>query len=78
MHKHFRMINLQRHFNKISPRQCSITELWEKLGTMYNLQALDERVNVLVRSYVLGGLSILVFSDNYFTNMLACSLVPIS
>ncbi|KAG0333891.1 hypothetical protein BG004_000648 [Podila humilis] len=37
------MINLQRHFNKISPRQCSITELWDKLGTMYNLQALDER-----------------------------------
>ncbi|KAG0358537.1 hypothetical protein BG005_002219 [Podila minutissima] len=43
MHKHFRMINLQRHFNKISPRQCTIAELWEKIGTMYNLQALDER-----------------------------------
>ncbi|KFH67978.1 hypothetical protein MVEG_06708 [Podila verticillata NRRL 6337] len=45
MHKHFRMINLQRHFNKVSPRQCTIAELWEKLGAMYNLQALDERVN---------------------------------
>ncbi|KAF9423325.1 hypothetical protein BGZ94_008337 [Podila epigama] len=46
MHKHFRMINLQRQFNKMSPRPCTIVELWEKLGTMYNLQALDEREDV--------------------------------
>ncbi|KAI1311865.1 hypothetical protein EDD11_003303 [Mortierella claussenii] len=43
MHKHFRMINLQKHFNKHSHTQCTIAELWEKLGTMYNLQTLDER-----------------------------------
>ncbi|KAG0220600.1 chromatin modification-related protein EAF7-domain-containing protein [Mortierella sp. GBAus27b] len=43
MHKHFRMINLHRHFNKHSSTPCTIAELWEKLGTMYNLQTLDER-----------------------------------
>ncbi|KAI7825145.1 chromatin modification-related protein EAF7-domain-containing protein [Gamsiella multidivaricata] len=43
MHKHFRMINLHKHFNKHSPTPCAIAELWEKLGTMYDLQTLDER-----------------------------------
>ncbi|KAF8931195.1 hypothetical protein BGZ58_007766 [Dissophora ornata] len=43
MHKHFRMINLHRHFNKHSHTPCTIAELWEKLGTMYDLQTLDER-----------------------------------
>ncbi|KAK3828368.1 MAG: chromatin modification-related protein EAF7-domain-containing protein [Benniella sp.] len=43
MHKHFRMINLHRHFNKHSHTPCTIAELWEKLGTLYDLQALDER-----------------------------------
>ncbi|KAG0039850.1 hypothetical protein BGZ83_002710 [Gryganskiella cystojenkinii] len=43
MHKHFRMINLHRHFNKCSPTPCTITELWEKLGTLYDLSTLDER-----------------------------------
>ncbi|KAG0209014.1 hypothetical protein BGX28_000198 [Mortierella sp. GBA30] len=43
MHKHFRMINLHKHFNKHSHTPCTIAELWEKLGTMYDLQTLDER-----------------------------------
>ncbi|OAQ30265.1 hypothetical protein K457DRAFT_18619 [Linnemannia elongata AG-77] len=43
MHKHFRMVNLHKHFNKHSPTPCTIAELWEKLGTMYDLQTLDER-----------------------------------
>ncbi|KAF9361137.1 hypothetical protein BGX26_005511 [Mortierella sp. AD094] len=43
MHKHFRMINLQKQFNKNSHTLCTIAELWEKLGTMYDLQTLDER-----------------------------------
>ncbi|KAF9099975.1 hypothetical protein BGX29_006860 [Mortierella sp. GBA35] len=43
MHKHFRMVNLHKHFNKHSPTPCTISELWEKLGTMYDLQTLDER-----------------------------------
>ncbi|ORZ19192.1 chromatin modification-related protein EAF7-domain-containing protein [Lobosporangium transversale] len=43
MHKHFRMINLHKHFNKLSHTPCTIAELWEKLGTMYDLQTLDER-----------------------------------
>ncbi|KAF9109806.1 DNA break repair nuclease [Mortierella sp. AM989] len=43
MHKHFRMINLQKQFNKNSHTPCTIAELWEKLGTMYDLQTLDER-----------------------------------
>ncbi|KAF9124403.1 hypothetical protein BGW39_008233 [Mortierella sp. 14UC] len=43
MHKHFRMVNLHKHFNKHSPTPCTIAELWEKLGSMYDLQTLDER-----------------------------------
>ncbi|KAG0324590.1 hypothetical protein BGZ99_001654 [Dissophora globulifera] len=43
MHRHFRMINLHRHFNKNSHTPCTIAEIWEKLGTMYELQTLDER-----------------------------------
>ncbi|KAF9969913.1 hypothetical protein BGZ65_011529, partial [Modicella reniformis] len=43
MHKHFRMLNLHKHFNKHSNAPCTIAELWEKLGTMYDLQTLDER-----------------------------------
>lgn len=46
MHKHFRMVNLHKHFNKHSPTPCTIAELWEKLGTMYDLQTLDERVSL--------------------------------
>ncbi|KAF9358317.1 hypothetical protein BGX34_008974 [Mortierella sp. NVP85] len=38
-----KMINLHRHFNKHSHTPCTIAELWEKLGTLYDLQALDER-----------------------------------
>ncbi|KAF9580781.1 hypothetical protein BGW38_002430, partial [Lunasporangiospora selenospora] len=43
MHKHFRMINLHRHFTKLSHTPCTIQDLWDKLGTMYDLQTLDER-----------------------------------
>ncbi|KAF9289514.1 DNA break repair nuclease [Mortierella alpina] len=43
MHKHFRMINLHKHFNKHSHTPCTIAELWERLGGMYDLGTLDER-----------------------------------
>ncbi|KAF9959827.1 hypothetical protein BGZ70_008751 [Mortierella alpina] len=43
MHKHFRMINLHRHFNKHSHTPCTIAELWERLDGMYDLGTLDER-----------------------------------
>ena len=52
MHKHFRMIsiseNLRNHgYNGYATQKYSHTRIpgiWEKLGTLYNLEALDIRV----------------------------------
>lgn len=49
MHKHFRMVaisqNLRNH-GYTTPRDdhTRIPYIWEKLGNLYNLAALDERV----------------------------------
>lgn len=53
MHKHFRMVaisqNLRNH-GYTTPRDdhTRIPYIWEKLGNLYNLEALDERVGLLL------------------------------
>ncbi|KAI8083084.1 chromatin modification-related protein EAF7-domain-containing protein [Halteromyces radiatus] len=42
IHKHFRIMCVQRQFNETSPAQCSIREIWERLGDYYGMSALDE------------------------------------
>ncbi|KAF9151626.1 hypothetical protein DFQ26_001178 [Actinomortierella ambigua] len=42
------VVNLHRLFNKQSPTPCTITELWAKLETMYDLQTLNEREDALI------------------------------
>ncbi|SAM06105.1 hypothetical protein [Absidia glauca] len=42
MHKHFRIMCVQRKFNETSPSPCSINEIWERLGDYYGMGALDE------------------------------------
>lgn len=44
MHKHFRIMCVQRKFNETSPSPCSINEIWERLGDYYGMGALDELV----------------------------------
>ncbi|KAI9746237.1 MAG: hypothetical protein M1818_000918 [Claussenomyces sp. TS43310] len=50
MHKHFRMIALSEHlrnhgYDAKSEPHTSIPGIWEKLGTLYNLEVIDEREN---------------------------------
>ncbi|ORX83448.1 CT20-domain-containing protein [Anaeromyces robustus] len=45
IHKHFRMINLQRYFNSNSSKKLSTQELWNKFTELYNQEALDEQAN---------------------------------
>ncbi|KAI9718588.1 MAG: hypothetical protein M1812_004039 [Candelaria pacifica] len=52
MHKHFRMIaisqQLRNHgYTSQQDSHTKIPGIWEKLGTLYNLEALDERDNSL-------------------------------
>ncbi|KAK4521534.1 uncharacterized protein ATC70_012150 [Mucor velutinosus] len=42
IHKHFRIISVQRQFNQNSPVACSIKEIWQRLGDFYGMAALDE------------------------------------
>lgn len=49
MHKHFRMIaiseNLRNHgYTSSRDDHTRIPGIWEKLNSLYNLEALDERV----------------------------------
>lgn len=44
IHKHFRIISVQRQFNQNSPVSCSIKEIWQRLGEFYGMSALDELV----------------------------------
>jgi hypothetical protein len=44
IHKHFRIISVQRQFNQNSPVACSIKEIWQRLGNFYGMSALDELV----------------------------------
>ncbi|KAG9259251.1 CT20 family protein [Emericellopsis atlantica] len=48
MHKHFRMLAISEHlrnhgFDPDYHRHTRIPNIWKKLGTYYNLQAIDER-----------------------------------
>ena len=50
MHKHFRMIAISDYMKSqgyASPTEqhTRIPGIWKKLGTLYNLSALDERVS---------------------------------
>ncbi|KAI9351855.1 chromatin modification-related protein EAF7-domain-containing protein [Pilaira anomala] len=42
IHKHFRIISVQKQFNQNSPVSCSIKEIWSRLGDFYGMSALDE------------------------------------
>ncbi|KAI7888704.1 chromatin modification-related protein EAF7-domain-containing protein [Mucor mucedo] len=42
IHKHFRIISVQKQFNQHSPVRCSIKEIWQRLGEFYGMSALDE------------------------------------
>lgn len=49
MHKHFRMIAISEHlrnhgYTSPSDDHTRIPHIWAKLKTLYNLEALDERV----------------------------------
>ncbi|KAJ3056825.1 hypothetical protein HK097_003708 [Rhizophlyctis rosea] len=41
VHKHFRMLNVQRFFKKQTGLVVTIEQLWDRLGHYYNLEALD-------------------------------------
>ncbi|KAI9273746.1 chromatin modification-related protein EAF7-domain-containing protein [Sporodiniella umbellata] len=42
IHKHFRIISIQKQFNQNSPVHCDINEIWAKLNEFYGMEALDE------------------------------------
>ncbi|KAG1148923.1 hypothetical protein G6F37_002882 [Rhizopus arrhizus] len=42
IHKHFRIISIQKQFNQNSPVPCSIGEIWSKLNEFYGMEALNE------------------------------------
>lgn len=49
MHKHFRMIALSQYLQSSAHdaeknKHLQIPGIWKKLGSLYNLEALDERV----------------------------------
>ena len=49
MHKHFRMIAISQHlrnhgYTSAKDDHTRIPGIWQKLGKLYNLDALDERV----------------------------------
>lgn len=44
MHKHFRLISIQRQFNAMSPTPLSLKEIRERLNEYYGLDALEELV----------------------------------
>jgi hypothetical protein len=45
IHKHFRIISVQKQFNQNSPVSCTVKEIWQRLGEFYGMSALDELVN---------------------------------
>ncbi|KAI8881305.1 CT20-domain-containing protein [Backusella circina FSU 941] len=42
IHKHFRIISVQKQFNQNSPVSCTVKEIWQRLGDFYGMSALDE------------------------------------
>lgn len=54
MHKHFRMIAISQHlrnhgYTSSKDSHTRIPGIWQKLGSLYNLEALDERVGCILR-----------------------------
>ena len=49
MHKHVRMIALSQHLRSHGHRELhtSTKGIWVKLGSLYNLKTLDERVRII-------------------------------
>lgn len=57
MHKHFRMIAisqyLQSHSHDLPENShTSTARIWDKLRTLYNIEALDERVGLQASQYI--------------------------
>lgn len=53
IHKHFRMLAISEHLKSqgyATDEHTRIPGIWKKLGTLYNLPALDERVGMISRS----------------------------
>lgn len=46
IHKHFRIISIQKQFNQNNPMPCTIQEIWDKLNEFYGMEALDELVYI--------------------------------
>ncbi|CAO3660035.1 unnamed protein product [Umbelopsis ramanniana] len=42
MHKHFRIISIQRQYNQDSPTPLTIEEIWRELEHLYGIEALNE------------------------------------
>ncbi|ORZ24645.1 chromatin modification-related protein EAF7-domain-containing protein [Absidia repens] len=42
LHRHFRIMCVQRQFNQSSPSQCSISEIWDRLREYYGMNTLNE------------------------------------
>ena len=61
MHKHFRMISIANYMSAqpcVKPEadeHCKVPGIWEKLGQLYNLAVLDERVSVAWHPYLCAG-----------------------
>ncbi|KAK3176544.1 hypothetical protein OEA41_007867 [Lepraria neglecta] len=80
MHKHFRMIsiseNLRNHgYNGYATQKYSHTRIpgiWEKLGTLYNLEALDIREDAMGESFYLFSLP----DDEYWDMKFAKRINP--
>lgn len=52
MHKHFRMLAISEYMKSqgyapANEEHTRIPGIWKKLGTLYNLPALDERVSFI-------------------------------
>ncbi|KAI8580924.1 hypothetical protein K450DRAFT_235272 [Umbelopsis ramanniana AG] len=42
MHKHFRIISIQRQYNQDNPSPLTIEEIWRELEHLYGIEALNE------------------------------------
>lgn len=53
LHKHFRMLAISDYlqsqgYSPVREKHTTIPNIWKKLGTMYNLAGLDERVRLCI------------------------------
>lgn len=46
IHKHFRLISIQRQFNQKSHTPYSIQDIRDRLGAYYDMDALEELVSI--------------------------------